>query len=612
MIFFDFEVFKYDWLVVLINTDNREKTVIVNDRKKLTDFYNSHVKDIWSGFNIKHYDQYILKAIMLGMDPKTVNDMIIVEDVEGWAISREFSKIPLVMYDVFQGRSFGLKTLEGFMGSNIKETDVPFNIDRKLTPEEIRMSIEYCTHDVEETIKVFLERINEFNSQYNVVKVFGLPMICLGDSGAHVVSRVLECERKKYDDEFDFYPLPHIQINKYKEVLDWFTSIQGNPEHLSHKDYYSQSFITLVAGIPHTFGFGGLHGATGKIKIKKNGSKEIVSTPIHRKGALYHVDVNNYYPSLLIAHGLVTRSANNNKYSEIYDTRKELKMKQLSAKTKDEAKMYKQMQLPYKQLLNALSGAMKDKNNKAFDPRNNNMMCINGQLMLLDLIEHLEMGIPNFELIQANTDGLIVMIPDTEEAFNLLDDICYEWETRCSTDLCSITLATDQISEIYQKDVNNYLWIGYDGEVERLGAYVKELSTLDYDLPIVNEALVNYMVNKVPVEDTICNCDELIKFQKLVKLSDMYDYVEFQGERYDYKCYRVFASKDNNSGTPLKCRRIKDKKSGDMVLQKAKFAGAPEHCFINNDNVKESKVPKDLDRRWYIDLAKKRLGDFGL
>lgn len=73
---------------------------------------------------------------------------------------------------------------------------------------------------------------------------------------------------------------------------------------------------------------------------------------------------------------------------------------------------------------------MKDETNAAYDPRNNNCMCINGQLMLLDLIEHLEV-VPGFELIQSNTDGLIIWIPDTDEAFEMVDDICWEWEQRC-------------------------------------------------------------------------------------------------------------------------------------------------------------------------------------
>lgn len=612
MIFFDFEVFKYDWLGVFIDMSTQEKHVIVNDKEALIKLYNDNMKNIWSGFNIKHYDQYIFKGIMLGMDPKYINDEIIVNEREGWSISREFSKIPFIMYDVYQGRGFGLKTLEGFMGSNIKETDVPFNLDRKLTDEEIKMSIQYCTHDVEETIKVFLERIDEFNSQYDLVKTFNLPMSSLGDSGAHLVSKVLECERKNYNDGFDFYVLPHIQIKKYKEVIDFFNSIKGNPDKLPVSDYYTQKFITTVAGIPHTFGFGGLHGAPGTIKIKKNGTKEIISEPHYYNGAIFHVDVNNYYPSLLIAHKLVTRSATNNKYAEIYETRRQLKMKQLAAKTKEEAKMYKKQQSPYKQLLNALSGAMKDKNNKAYDPRNNNMMCINGQLMLLDLIEHLEAGIPGFILIQSNTDGLIVQIPDTDEAFEMLDDICYEWECRCSTDLCSITLATDQIREIYQKDVNNYLWIDVEGDVERKGAYLKELDKLDNDLPIINEALVNYMTKRIPISETVMGCKELIKFQQIVKLSDSYEYVTHKGKRYDYKSYRIFASTNPDDGSILKVKNKLNKKTGEYSLVGEKFANSPDKCFINNDDINDLLVPHELDYIWYVNKARERLKDFGL
>ena len=80
------------------------------------------------------------------------------------------------------------------------------------------------------------------------------------------------------------------------------------------------------------------------------------------------------------------------------------------------------------------------------------------------MIEHLEQ-IPGFRLVQSNTDGLIVWLPNTDEAFNMLDDICYEWETRCSTDLCSIKLGLDVVKEIYQKDVNNYLWVDIDGGI---------------------------------------------------------------------------------------------------------------------------------------------------
>ena len=611
MIFYDFEVFKYDHLAVFIDTETRQTFSIVNDDKAFTELYNANRNNIWVGFNNNYYDKYIFMAILLGINPKTVSDKIIVEEKNGWQISREFSKIKMINYDVYNSKLPGLKTLEGFMGANIKETTVPFNIDRKLTPEEIAEVIQYCTWDVEKAVDVFMLTIDTFNAFIGLIQAFSniLSLHNLSDTSAQLTANVLECEKHDWDDEFDFFFLPCIQLKKYKCVQDWFAQFIGK-EFESEKekaDFYKHTSFTIdIAGVPHTFGFGGCHGADDE--------------PIYVEGGLFHVDVNNYYPSLLLAYGLVTRAATNDNYRVVYDTRKQLKYKQTHAKDKEEAKHYKQAQLPYKLILNALSGAMKDRNNKAYDPRNNNIMCINGQLMLLDLIEHLEV-IPGFRLIQSNTDGLIVQIPDTDEAFDMLDDICYEWEKRCSTDLCDIKLETDQIKAIYQKDVNNYLWIDYEGGVERKGAYVKELSKIDFDLPIVNKALVDYMVNRTPVEDTINQCDELIMFQKLVKLSNKYLYVEHNGKRYDNKCYRVFASNDVKDTAIKHCKYVEKTKRDSFgysyvvdphYLKKDKFGNTPDSCFIENGDVTEMSIPNKLDRQWYINLAKKRLKDFGL
>lgn len=593
MLLYDFEVYKYDWLVVFLDTDECISFPIVNDSEALKKFYEANRKNLWVGFNNNHYDKYIFKGILLGMNPKVINDKIIIDGLDGWQISREFNKIPMVNYDVFSTKLPGLKTLEGFMGNNIKETSVPFNIDRNLTQAEIQEVIEYCTSDVENTGEIFMETIDTFNAFLGVIEAFPeqLSIYNLSDTEAQLTANVLECERHNWDDEFDFFFLPCIQLDKYKCVQDWFAQFIGKKfdSEAEKRSFYKNTSLTIdVAGVPHTFGFGGCHGAEEE--------------PVYEEGGLFHVDVNNYYPSLLLAYDLVTRAATNNNFRVIYDTRKALKYKQTHAETKDEAKQYKKAQLPYKLILNALSGAMKDKNNKAYDPRNNNCMCINGQLMLLDLIEHLEV-IPGFKLIQSNTDGLIIKIPDTDEAFAMLDDICYDWEIRCSTDKCDIRLETDQIKEIYQKDVNNYLWIDLDDGIERKGAYVKELSRLDNDLPIVNEALVEYMAHKTPVEDTINECTEYIKFQKLVKLSSKYEYVMHNGIRYDLKCYRVFASKDAKDGKILKCR------AGNNPT---KFGNTPDCCYIDNEDINNSSIPSKLNRQYYIDLAKKRLADFGI
>lgn len=82
------------------------------------------------------------------------------------------------------------------------------------------------------------------------------------------------------------------------------------------------------------------------------------------------------------------------------------------------------MQQPYKIVLNSTYGAMKDKHNAMYDPRQANNVCVGGQLLLLDLIERLE---DHCEIIQSNTDGILVKLRRYED-FEMLDDLCWEWE----------------------------------------------------------------------------------------------------------------------------------------------------------------------------------------
>lgn len=582
--------------------DAQKEHVIINDPDQLKAFYEDHKDDIWVGYNSRNYDQFILKGILLDFNPKEINDWIITKDRPGWQFSNLFWKIQVNNYDVMPNPPIGLKTMEGFMGNNIKESDVPFNIDRKLTEAEIAETVKYCRHDVEQTVEVFLERKSEFDAMMQMCQVFQMPLSHLGKTDAGITAKVLGCEMTERNDEFDFIIEDFIHLEKYKAVLDWFRnakedcikemkaayadakpSLKWKYDHTDpdafRKFFYNRSLTTTICGIPHVDGWGGIHGASEK--------------PIYRKGSIWHVDVGSYYPSYLIAHQRITRSARHpEKYAEVYHTRMALKA---AGKKKEQA--------PYKKLLNSLSGAMKDKHNPAYDPCMNNTMVVNCQLMLIMLLEWLE-DIPGFELIQSNTDGLIVQIPDTEEAFNMLDDVCYKWESTCSTSHCNITLAFDQVDWIYQKDVNNYLFkfTGKD-KFERKGAYVKELSKLDADLPIINKALVDYMTKGIHPKVTVMGCDDLMQFQKLVKLSDVYEHVEHNGKKYSYKCYRVFASKNPRDGKILKCR------SGNNP---AKFGNTPDQCFIVNDDVKGMKCPAHLDKTWYVDLAIKRLADFGV
>ena len=547
--------------MVLINPDKRTEDVIVNDAATLTKYYEDNKDDIWVGYNSTHYDQYILKGILCGFNPKKINDFIIVKGKNGWQFSGLFNQIPLLSYDVMLS-TYSLKQLEGFMGNAIKETSVPFDIDRKLTQKEIEETIKYCKSDVYNTMEVFMRTINEFNAVLDLIKTFNLPINYISKTKAQLSAIILGCNKHKWNDEFDISIVDTLKIGKYKAVLEWFKKC----------NFYDESFEYDIAGVKHIFGIGGVHGAKEKY---------------HSKGLIVHVDVNSYYPSLMIEYGFLTRNCSNpEKYKEIYETRLQLKKE---GKKKEQA--------PYKIVLNATYGISKDKLSLAYDPRQANNVCINGQLLLIDLIDKLE-SIPGFELIQSNTDGLIVKIPDTDKAFDQLDDICHEWETRTR-----MGLGFDFIDEIWQKDVNNYIFKDTNGKLERKGAYVKELNDLDNNLPIVNKAIVDYLTKNIPIETTINTCNDLKQFQMICKITSKYKCLVYGGEELSERCVRVFASKRATDGGLFKLHNSKSKPD--------KFPSTPTQCFIVNDTVDRVEVPSKLDREFYINMAKERSKDYG-
>lgn len=561
--FLDFESFKNLWTCVIICPSERKKTVIINDKAKLEEYYNQHKNEIFIGYNIRGYDQYIFKGILCDFDPYEITKWIIRDDKPGYQFSNLFRKFLLNFYDV--GSKFNsLKQLEGFMGNDIRETTIPFDYDGEFTQEMIDEVIYYNTHDVEQTIEVFLQTKADFDAQLDLVKTFNLPLSYLSKTKAQLTAAALGCERKEWNDEWDISFVPTIKLDKYKYIWDWFK----DPRNYMNGDKLNVD----VCGVPHTFGLGGIHGAPIE--------------PLHSKGLIIHVDVTSYYPSLMIEYDLLSRNVKDKSiFKQVYDKRVALKK---AGKKKEQA--------PYKIILNSTFGITNDKYSLAYDPRRNHEVCINGQLLLLDLLEKLE---GHCTLIQSNTDGLIIQIPDTDSAFDKIDDICYEWEKRTR-----MGLGFDTIKEIYQKDVNNYIFTFDSGKYECKGAYVKELSAIDNDLPIVNEAMVAYMTKHIPIEETVNNCNDLLKFQKIVRIQGNYLCGWHNSKKLIDKTFRVFASKDRSD------TYIGKQKSAGATIEK--FANTPEHCFIDNEDIKDKKVPNKLNKQWYIDLANERLKQYGV
>lgn len=592
--FYDFEVLSSSicektgesyWCVVIIDYDTGNCKIIRNDKDELRQFYKQTKDDIYIGFNCRNYDQFIFKGLLMNMDAGIVNDKLIRDNIKGHNVVKGAYKIPFYTFDIMPNPPQSLKAMEAFMGDDIQESSVPFDIDRPITIDEEKDLVKYCIHDVQETIRVFDNLRQEFDSQLALIEAFDLDMSMFTKTKAQLAAEILEAERHgDRGDEFDFIYPDTLILDKYSHVKDWYDNFDSYTDEKGK----TVKLETKIAGVDTVYGIGGIHSAIPNID---------------ETGIILACDIASMYPALIIEYGLMSRNVPGiEKYLKIRSDRLIMKA------NKDPR------QQPYKIVLNATFGTFKDQFNAMYDKRMSNSICVSGMLLLTDLAEKLE---PHCKILQKNTDGIYMKV-EKEEDIEVVKSIAKEWEKRSRLDL-----EWDEYSRLIQKDVNNYILVTKDGEYKSKGAYTKELSNVDYDLPIINKAIVNYFTKNIPIETTINNCDELREFQKVVKKSSAYTYVKKDvkyekvkevnpatgrlrtveklvndGKILTDKTYRVFAStRDDDWGL------FKQKVDGNPE----KFANTPVKCFVDNGDINGKLVPDYLDKSYYITLAQERI-----
>ena len=559
LIFADSEVMKEDWLFYFIDYDTKKEICICNDSEKLKNFYKLCVNNniILVFYNGRQYDQWIFKAILKDLNPYRVSQGLIEQGKKGYQLIPKHYEIPLIFFDCMTSFN-GLKTLESFLGLDIRETNVDFNLDRKMTKEELQDTIDYCRKDVLATIEVFEKSKDEFESMMGLIEMFDLPLINITKTKAQISATILEAQRPdfKRDDEWDIVLPDNLIIENYTDVVDWFLS----DEIQKPKAKYERE----VAGVKHIFALGGIHGSTVKQRYE---------------GIIACWDVASLYPSTIIEYDLMSRNVKNaNKYREIRDLRIDLKKK-------GDPK-----QAPLKIVLNSTYGILNDKYSPMYDPRQARRVCIYNQLFLLDLVEKIESVCGDkAELLQNNTDGTYWKFEDME-TLELAKKEVEKWEKRTR-----YTMELDMAQLLIQRDVNTYLLVTSKGKIKCKGA-LKQPKPLDNDLPIIPKALKEYLVNGTPLEDYINNENRLIEFAKTYKVTGNYKCAYHNGIELPHKTYRVFASTNVNDTEFFKWK--KDKETPD------KFANTPQHTFYENGDIRDKTIDNyPLDKEWYINQA---------
>jgi len=263
---FDCEVFAHDWLIVFKNKETRQYTVIWNDNDAVIEFMAS--KPLVAGFNNKHYDQFIVKAIMQGCSPeevKSVNDYIILEGGNAWDIPFIRQAPRFNQYDLMDDcqKGLSLKAIEAHLGMNIEETTVDFNISRHLSDDEKQRTEFYCKCDVDATDNLCDLRQDYLNNKIRLGQECGLSAEeALYMTNATLTSKYLKAVKpeKPWDDERN-YKFPENLKFEYipEEVIKFFERIHDM--NIPSKKLFNSKIGITVGNCPATIAFGGIHGA---------------------------------------------------------------------------------------------------------------------------------------------------------------------------------------------------------------------------------------------------------------------------------------------------------------------------------------------------------------
>lgn len=589
---FDCEVFAHDWLFVFKEIATGEYTVIHNDNDAVVAFMERN--PFLGGFNNKHYDNFILKGVMCGLTPeqiKEINDLIIVEEVNGWDIPvlREY-RVYFDSFDLMDDCQVGLslKAIEAHLGIPIEETEVDFNITHRLSEKELQETIYYCKYDVDATEKLYHLRQAYLKNKVTLGKARNLTdRQAMYMTNAKLTSVYLKAQKpeKPWNDERK-YQYPEKLLRQYipQEVFDFFDRMKD--DRIPNDELFSSKLEIMVGVCPCTIAYGGIHGA-----IPTYVEEATETRTIRNK------DVASYYPHLMTLMGYCSRNMPSPKMFE--DTLEE----RVAAKKAGDKATANALKL----VLNTTYGAMlngKDGTafNDLYDPLMGRSVCISGQLFLLELSEHLIAECPTLKIIQLNTDGIMVSFDHEDEA--KYQEITQEWQDRTGFEL-----EEDFIRKIVQKDVNNYVEVPAGGGEPKVkgGQLVRGIApagafNINNNAVVVARAIKQYFIDGTPPEETIAASENILDFQLIAKAGGKYSqcYHLVGGEKVIVqKVNRVYAVSDKSKGTVYKTHAV--------TGRDAKVAGLPTHCAIDNNNNLSIEV---VDRKWYVKLAKKYINDF--
>lgn len=585
-----------------------------NQLEELIDFfYFKRTEHIMCGYNNKHYDDIVINYIIfyrnsmkrLGFQricnslyylskeiissEKTDN----IDKIKEYKYANYFYSfdLMLMLYSYKQQKS--LKEIEILLHMpNVQEFDKSF--DSRIDEKAIDEMIAYNVNDVESTYSLLNTVKNDIELRLLVEKEWGFDALSMSEVrfGEEILLKELYKHDKRNKTELKSQSkkigkinlkdiiLPFIQYSnpKLKEVLLDVKNAICYPDKSNKKqENYEKKFV--LSNICYSMGEGGIH-TINEPRIFKPTAEQYIG----------HLDVTSMYPSLAIIYKWLPVHLGKefwNVYSSLYKER-------ITAKRNGE----KLKSLAFKKALNALTGKMQQEGSWAYDPLNVYKIRINGQLILLMLVDKL-LSL-NCKIVQVNTDGVVFIAQKSNRCF-------IDYKVKELEQLTQLQFDSDDYESFYQYDVNNYfgIHIGFSQSgnpelIEKKGRFITDIGINNSMTPVViSKAVINYFLYKTPIDKFVKEDNDIRDFLMSQSVNREFK-VEYKGNEIQ-RINRYYAS--TNGGRLVK---VKDK----MYEQRKEIIISDFGVTILNKLDDKPINNRKIDYQYYIGKAKSIANEF--
>ena len=473
-----------------------------NDNKIICGYNNHHYDDVIINYAIEYYPRLIrLPYWRICQSLFNLSNTVVtapdgnIEKFKRWKYAHYFYSMDLLTMQFSSKLRVGLKETQVTMHyTNVQEYDGDFS--KPIPKDKIDEMIAYNINDVESTTELLnrLKEKGEIDLRLFIQEEYGIDALSMDSVkfGETILAKkyceatgISMKELKEMRSPMDYIPLKDVifPFIKYKNPIfqDVLEDMKGQIVYSKERKGYEKKFV--LSNMVYSIGVGGIH-SLNKPMIFRPGPDEYIG----------HCDVASMYPSLLIKHKLTPRHLGEiflKVYEQIYHER--IEAKHSGQKFKDKA---------LKLTLNSVTGKMQQETSWMYDPFNVFKIRINGQLILLMLVDRLlEL---NCKIVQINTDG--VMFIAKKAAKDQIQETVSEVEQ-----LTQLTFESDNYEAFYQYAVNDYFGVveGYEQShnpelIEKRGMFRIE-PTIGKGLAptVIPKAVINYFLTKQPVSEFI-------------------------------------------------------------------------------------------------------------